>query len=558
MKREKTIWYQHQKPSTWQPEISEGSMYDVLEQAAARYPNLYALYFEGRRTRYYELLQQIEATAKAFQALGVKQGDIVSIMAPNMPQTIYSVYALNRLGAVANMLSPLLSGNEVHNLLHHTESHLLITLDQLYEKIVDRTWESQNHLRIILLRVSDALPTIKSLLYRSKEKHHIENSDLLYWRTALRRAQSNTLLPASPTGDDTAVILYSSGTTGIPKGAMLSNRNFNALSPMAYDTLNTEDVSGMQVLSILPFFHAAGLGVCLHATLCHAMQIYLIPVFNLNKCIKLIFKNKVEHIYGVPAFFDGVARSKEIETKSCSFIKSMGSCGDNLPDRIRDRIDYYLKQSNASTSMTNGYGLTETTGGCCFDPYFHKKRGSTGLMLPDMYFKIVTPGTQEEVPVGETGELCITGPTVMQGYYKNEEATEKVLQRHMDGKIWLHTGDAFYADEDGYLYFQQRLDRMFIVSGYNVFPTEVENEILKVPSVTQCCVVGKKAAIIGHKAFAYLVLQSGADETITLEKVRQQCNQSLAEYARPSRYVILPELPLTRMRKIDYKALEKL
>lgn len=558
MKREKTVWYRHQDPSTWQPEIPECSMYDLLAQTADRHPDLYALYFEGRRTRYRELIQQIESAARAFQAMGVKKGDIVSVMAPNMPQVVYTLYALNRIGAVANMLHPLLSANEIHRIIRHTGSRLLVVLDQLYEKAESIPWESAEKPCVILLRVSDALPTAKSILYRCKEKHYTESDNLLYWRTALRQAAHLALQPVSVAAGDTAVILYSSGTTGTPKGAMLSNLNFNALALQSYDSLGINDITGMQVLSILPLFHGAGLGVCLHATLCYGMQVYLVPIFNLNKCVKLIFKNKIEHIYGVPAFFDGIARSKEMETQSCQFIRAMGSCGDKLPDRTRDRINGYLKQSGSDVTITNGYGLTETTAGCCFDPYFQKKRGSSGIMLPDMHFKIVIPGTQTEVPTGEVGELCIAGPTVMQGYYKNEAATNKVLQLHKDGKLWFHSGDAFSADEDGYLYYRQRLDRMFIVSGCNVVPSDIEEEILKTSGVAQCCVVGKKAPVVGHRIVAYLQLQPNVSEAEVLAAVQLRCKQNLSENAQPGQYIVLPEFPLTRMKKTDYKALEKM
>ena len=558
MEREKSVWYDHQLPATWRPELPEGSMFAFMEQTARRYPDLYALDFEGCKVRYRELLQRINEAAKAFQNMGVKAGDIVSVMAPNMPQVVYTVYALNRLGAVANMLHPLLSGGEVRNLLRHTQSKLLVVLDQLYDKIDRIPWEAGEKPRLVLLRVSDALPKGKKALYRFREKRLPEHEGCLYWNKVVRMAKNHILQPAKPDSNDTAVIMYSGGTTGKPKGVMLTNLNFNALALQSYDTMGIVDVAGFQTLDILPLFHGTGLGVCVHSMLCYGFQVYLVPLFDLNKCVKLIFRRKIEFIFGVPAFFEGIARSVEIEEQNCGFMRVLGSCGDKLPDRTRRRINYYLQRSGSSATITNGYGMTECTAGCCYEPYFLKKEGSSGMMVPDMRFKIVVPGTHTEVDAGKVGELCISGPTVMKGYYKNEEATQKTLQRHEDGRLWLHSGDAFLADEDGYLYFQHRLDRMFVVSGYNVIPSEIEEEILKVQGVAQCCVVGKKAEVVGRRTVAYLLLRPGADEQEILDQVRLQCRENLAEYAQPVAYTVLPEFPLTRMKKTDYKALERL
>lgn len=558
MEREKSAWYRHQAPSTWRSELPEGSMYDFMEQTANRCRDLYALDFQGHKVRYRELLRHIDEAARALAHMGVKQGDIVSVMAPNMPQAVYTVYALNRLGAVANMLHPLLSGHEVQNILRHTGSRLLVVLDQLCDKIRQIPWAEGEKPRLLLLRVSDALPCAKRAVYRLRERNIPQGEDCLYWSTAIRMAKGDVLHPAHPKGDDVAVLMYSGGTTGTPKGVMLTNLNFNALALQSYDTMGIPDVAGLQTLAVLPLFHGTGLGVCVHSMLCYGFQVYLVPKFDLNSCVRLIFRRKIEFLFGVPAFYEGLARSVEIERKSCEFMRVLGSCGDRLPERTRRRINGYLRRSGSDVTITNGYGMTECTAGCCYEPYFLKKEGSSGIMVPDMHFKIVAPGTDTEVPIGEMGELCISGPTVMKGYYKNEEATRSVLRRHGDGGLWLHTGDAFSADEDGYLYFCQRLDRMFIVSGYNVIPSEIEEEILRVPGVAQCCVVGKKAEIVGRKPAAYLVLQPGAQERETVERVRLHCQQTVAEYARPSAYTVLPQLPMTRMKKTDYVALERL
>lgn len=215
-------------------------------------------------------------------------------------------------------------------------------------------------------------------------------------------------------------------------------------------------------------------------------------------------------------------------------------------------MNAYLKNSSAPCTLTNGYGMTECTAGCCYEPYFGKKPGTSGIMNPDNLYKIVEPGTENELPVGEIGELCIAGPIVMKGYYKDPEATAETLRVHKDGITWLHSGDAFSVDEEGYLTFHQRLDRMFIVSGFNIYPYAIEKEILTVSGVQQCCVVGKNAPVVGKKTVAYILGNKNA-----LNKIKMVCSEKLPEYSQPADYVFLNEFPKTKMGKVNYKELEE-
>ena len=230
----------------------------------------------------------------------------------------------------------------------------------------------------------------------------------------------------------------------------------------------------------------------------------------------------------------------------------LGSCGDKLPDKIRQRMDNYLKSSGAPCTLTNGYGMTECTAGCCYEPYFGKKPGTSGIMNPDNICKIVEPGTDHELPFGEIGELCISGPIVMKGYYNRPDATAQTLRTHSDGITWLHSGDAFSIDGDGYLTFHQRLDRMFIISGFNIYPSTIEEVIISVPGVLQCCVVGKEVPVVGRKTVAYVIGQKAAKDQII-----KACEDNLPEYSQPSEIIFLDEFPKTKMSKVDYKELER-
>ena len=544
MKRTQTVWYDHQDKTTWRPEYPECSMYRYLAETTSAWPNLNALEFEGKKITFPELTEQIQAVAKAFSGTGIKAGDFVTIISPNIPQAVIAFYALNAIGAVGNMLHPMLSPAEMKKAVEETESKLILVLDMFEEKV------KELDVPVIVMYISDALPALKSILYKlAKEKQPLKGTA---WKDFLQNGCNQSFSEYEGVGDDLAAIMYSGGTSGESKGVMLTNRNFNALAIQSYDTMGIVDVSGMKCLNILPIFHGTGLGVTVHSMLTNGLCSVLIPKFDPIKTCKLIFKEKIEFLFGVPAFYEVLTRCPEIDTQSCSFMTVLGSCGDKLPDRTRQRMDNYLKKSEAPCTLTNGYGMTECTAGCCYEPYFSKKPGTSGIMNPDNLCKIVEPGTDHELPTGEIGELCIAGPIVMKGYYTNPTATAQTLRVHEDGITWLHSGDAFSIDADGYLTFHQRLDRMFIVSGFNIYPSNIEEVILSVPGVLQCCVVGKKVPVVGRKIVAYVIGRQDSEE-----QIKKACAENLPEYSQPSAIIFLDEFPKTKMSKVDYMALER-
>lgn len=544
MKRTKTIWYEHQNKAAWNPEYPECSMYRYLVDKTAKWPRLDALEFEGKKISFSKLNEEIIKVAKAFIQFGIKDGDIVTIISPNIPQAVISFYALNSIGAIGNMLHPMLSVNEMKTFINNTESKLVLVLDMFENKIKDCD------VPMVVMHISGALPSIKKVLYRIiKEKKPIKGID---WNQFVKNGKNAKFKEHQGKGDDSAAIMYSGGTSGTSKGVILTNRNFNALAIQSYDTMGIVDVSGMKCLNILPIFHGTGLGVTIHSMLTNGISSILIPKFDPVKTCKVIFKRKTEFIFGVPAFYDVLTRCPEIEKKSCKFMTVLGSCGDKLPEKTRQRMNHYLEKSGAPCTLTNGYGMTECTAGCCYEPYFKKKKGTSGIMNPDNLAKIVKPGTDITLKPGEIGELCISGPIVMKGYYKNQEATNETLKKHSDGLIWLHSGDAFSIDEEGYLTFHQRLDRMFIVSGFNIYPSTIEDVILSVPGITHCCVIGKQTAVVGKKIIAYVIGKRSCEQ-----EIRKACLDNLPEYSQPLKIIFLDEFPKTKMSKVDYLALEK-
>ena len=561
MKRNPTIWSANHGKDNFIEEYPDFSMVSLIKQTAEKYPDLPAIEFQSRVTTFSQMMNQVELVAKSFLTQGISKGDYVSIIAPNTPQALISIYALNRIGAVANMIHPLLSSAEIKRFVEKVDSVAVITFDMLYPKFAEIKWETTKQPLMILARINDALPFYIKPLYGLKNRVKLsfnKEHNIIYWNQFLKNGKKAKikLEPDEGKGDDTAVILYSGGTTGIPKGVMIHNRAFNCMAIQSSEIKPVDDASGMRCLAMMPTFHGFGLAMCMHVMLSFGTCAVLVPKFDFQAVSKLIFKKKINFIYAVPALFEALSRTEEIEKEDLSFIKMIAFSGDRCSEKLLKRMNKYLEKGGSTARMTEAYGLTESLSGVCISPFFKMKEGSTGLPFPDNEVKIVKIGTQEEVPVGEDGELCTTGPTLMKGYYENEVETARALQKHSDGKTWLHTGDIACVDDDGYVYFRQRHCRMIITAGYNVYPTQIEDVIMKCVGVTQCCVIGVEDRVLGQRIIAFIQPASmDADLEKTREKIMEECRQNLAEFSLPREIIFREKLPATAMGKVDFKVL---
>ena len=563
MKRTPTIWSEHHGKDNFIPEYPDCSMFSFMEQTKNRHPDFTALEFQNNKMTFSEMFAQIELISQSLLANGVKKGDYVSVVAPNTPQAVNMVYAINRIGAIANMIHPLLSQSEIKQLVENVNSKALLTFDLVYTKITEIEWKSPCNPLIIMAHISDALPFYIRPIYKLKaEKKMNYNPDhkVIEWKDFLKKGKMRKEpLPVDDgKGEDVAIILYSGGTTGLPKGVMLQNKAFNAIAVQSSEIkpLDTKDTAGKRVLALMPVFHGFGLAMCIHVMLSFGCHLFLVPKFDYKACAKLIFKKKLNYIYAVPALYEALSRPEEIEKSDLSFMEMVAVGGDKCDKKLITRINKYLEKGGSKSRLMDAYGLTETVSGAIINPFFGMKENSIGLPFPDNEVKIVKFGTQEEVPVGEAGELCISGPTRMLGYYNNEEETARVIQKHEDGKIWVHTGDVCHIDEDGYVYYGQRHSRMIIVAGNNVYPTQIENVINQCDEVNTSCVIGVTGRASVQKIVA--VVQP-TDMNIDLEKLRKEiasvCEKNVADYARPQEIVFREEMPKTAMGKVSFKKL---
>ncbi|MDT3389046.1 MAG: AMP-binding protein [bacterium] len=542
-------------------EYPDFSMSDALFESARKYPEQVALTFEGKDTTYEKLVPQIRKAEKAFRAIGIKEGDVVTICMPNMPQTVICLYAVNAIGAVASMIHPLSAVHEIAFYLQEASSSTIITIDQFYTKM--RKVRELVHLdTIIIARGSDALSTVKSCAYKfikeRKFEKYTEDGTVLSWKSFMNKADEVKEDPSvKKTGKDLAVILFSGGTTGVTKGIKLTNLNFNALAKQTGVMCN-KPIIGKTMLAAMPMFHGFGLGVCVHTMMFWGCRSVLVPQVSIKGYSKLLKTAQPNYIAGVPTLYEGITRNKEMDNVDLSCLLGVFSGGDSLSIELKKKLDKFLADHGATVRVREGYGTTECVTASCLTPYNKEKEGSIGLPYPDTYYKIFKPGTQEEVPFGTDGEICLRGPSVMLGYINHEEENRTTLQQHPDGYTWLHTGDMGWMDEEGFIYFKQRIKRMIITSGYNVYPSQIENIIDGMEEVHMSCVIGVPDSYKIQKVKAFVQLAPGVQPSEEMkQKILSYCRERVAKYAMPYDVEFREQLPKTLVGKIAYTVLEK-
>ncbi len=534
----------------------ETTLYQAVAATAARLPEAIAWDFLDTTASYRGFVSAIDACANALAALGLARGARILISMPTSPQGVIAFYAANKLGAVPALIHPLSTAPEIEHYLNASGARIALTLDAFYERFAAVKPKTPLE-TLILARIPDYLSPLKKFgfwLTKGRKIAQVPADARVRWWSELAAHAYAAVPEGGTTTHDPAAILFSGGTTGLPKGIVLSNRNFIAegMQAAAWGGMG----EGHSILAILPIFHGFGLGVCVNAAFMAGGKSILVPMFSPEIVAKLLREKRPNLLVGVPTLYDALSRDPSLERADLSCLLATFSGADTLPRPVKERFEALAARRGARVRLLEGYGLTEAVTAIMATPLAEYREGSIGIPFPDMLAKICRVGTTEELPPGEEGEICVCGPAVMQGYLDDAEATRETLRVHADGRTWLHTGDLGKMDADGFFYFTVRLKRMIKSSGFNVYPAQVEAVLYRHPLVAEACVAGVPDPSQVERVQAFVVLkdpsQAGADtERVLIE----YCRSQLIKWSCPRAIEFCSELPKTRVGKIDYKVL---
>lgn len=534
------------------------TMYEAVMATVERAPRATAYDFLNHTSTYRRFGRDIDACADALADLGLAAGDRITIAMPTSPQGVIAFYAANKLGAVASMIHPLSTPAEIEFYLNLSNSKMALTLDAFYAKFAG-VKDSTPLETLILARIPDYLTGLMKFgfwLTKGRRIPKVPPDPLVRWWSEIMAADH----PAAPKADmaakDLAVILYSGGTTGTPKGIMLSNLNFISEGMMvaAWCDMRPDD----SILAILPIFHGFGLGVCVNAAFMGGGKSILVPTFTPAAVARLVRSKRPSLLVGVPTLYDALARDSVFQKADLSCLRATFSGADTLPRPVKERFEKVVKAGGGSVRLLEGYGLTEAVTAIMATPLDEYREGSVGVPFPDMLAKTVDPQTGRDLPPGEEGEICVHGPAVMMGYLDRPDETAETLRTHSDGRVWLHTGDIGSRDDDGFFYFSLRLKRMIKSSGMNVYPAQVEEVLYSHPAVAEACVIGlpDQAQVERVKAFVVLRDKTAASDEMVAGLIAH-CRKSLIKWSCPREVEFRDELPLTLVGKVAFNKLRE-
>lgn len=536
------------------------SAFEYVCQRSKNHLNDTALEYYGRKFTYADLIVNVKKTAAALRGAGVKKGDIITVVSIMTPEIIALFYAADMMGATLNLVDPRYSVEGIREYIEEVDSHLLVCLNVVYERCRQAA-KRTNVEKVIVLSPADSLPPVMAVGYKlttpDKNKYA---SNVIRWKQFIKggEGQSTAAEPYDP--DHACVVVHTGGTTGSPKGVMLTDDCFNgiALQFQAYPKLFHR---GQKLMNIMPPFIAYGFACGIHLPLVLGFTVIIIPNLDPAKLGSLVLKHKPEHMFGVPTHYQQLATDPKLRDKDLSFIINYAAGGDSLSRGAEQTVNDFLAAHGARYPIAKGYGMTEVSSAATVAAGLDNKPGSVGIPMVNTVVAAFEPGTDQELPIGQRGELCISGPCLMKGYYNKPEETAILLRRHPDGRVWAHTGDMGYLDEDGFVFLDSRIKRMIIRhDGFKVFPSMIENVVSRHPAVHQCSVVGcaDKDHTQGRLPFVYIVLKSDttAKKKQVIRELERMCAEELPEYVQPVAYKFISSMPMTPVGKVDYRQLE--
>ncbi len=531
---------------------------EALRQTAQENPDQPAMIFKGSVITYREFDEAVDRFGAALQGLGVHKGDRVAVHLPNCPQFPIAYYATLRIGGIVVPCNPIYTAHEIALQLNDSGAEVIVTLSSTYPRI--REIRSETPLRhVIVAQIKTYFPPLLRLLFtllmEKKTGHRVDisgDADTRWFTDLLARPGRPE--PVELSWGDTAVLMYTGGTTGVPKGAELTHGNLFANAYQAKVWVNAKEGED-RTLTTLPLFHSYGMTMCMNVSVVSGGTMILIPdPRDLDDILKNIHRHRPAYYPGVPAMYIAINNHPDVKKYDLTSIRACCSGAAPLPVEVQERF-----QALTGARLVEGYGLSEASPVTHSNPAFGENRiGTIGIPWPDTEARIVDVETGErELPVGEAGELCVRGPQVMKGYWNRPEETAQVLRPDPEGgPPWLYTGDIAVMDEDGYFRIVDRKKDMILgAGGFNVYPREIEEALYQHPKVREAAAVGVFVPDKGERVKVFIVLKEG--ETATAEEIIAFCQERLAPYKVPRFVEFRDELPKTLVGKVLRRALRE-
>jgi len=537
-------------------DIPDTSIPALFDQIAAKYKNRPALIFYGKKITYGELKELVDRTATAMADFGVSKGDTVALHLLNCPQYVFSYFAALRLGARVTPVSPVYTSIEVKHQLEDSEAKVVVCQDILFDNIDKAGF---NPRQVIITGVNEYLPVLKKMFAKNSKsfgKSEFSEEEIKKRGSAFL-ADLLKKYPAAPPaldidpGNDLAVLPYTGGTTGLPKAAMLTHRNLVALQAQARAFWPILEEGKEVIMAFLPLFHIYGQVVIMFAGLAQGATLVLLTTPDIEEIIAGMEQYQASGFYGVPTLFEFLKEYEKTNRVNWKRLKLIVCGADTLHEST---IEGWEKRTGSH--ILEGYGMTETTSASHSSPMNRFKKGSFGVPLPNVKAAIIDPEGTDFMPVGEVGEMILSGPNIMQGYWKRPDSTAETMLE-IDGEKWMRTGDLVSMDEEGYFHFFDRKRDLIKYKGYSVFARHVEEVLYQHPQIKAAGVVGVPDPTVGNIIKAYVVLESEARGKISEEEIIAFCKERLAHYKVPKIVEFRGELPKTDVGKVSRRELRE-
>ena len=554
-------WLKYYSTEAINAVLPECTIFEMLWKNNKDYLDDVALNYFDRKITYGQLFEGIDKATKAFAAMGVQSGEIVAICSVNTPETIYAMYALNKLGAIANMIDPRTNVDGVKHYLEECRIRFVVTIELAYPLFV-KVENSYKIEKIISVSAADSLPQPKKFFYRLKNKQPALHKNAMTWAEFEALGNGSNVLAAPYQKGRCCVIAHTGGTTGTPKGVMLSDDNMNAIVH-SYRFVEIPFKRKNRFFNDLPPFIIYGLSLSTHTALCYGLEVIYCPVFDSKGFPKKFAKYKPNYFASLPDHLKFLALNRATRNMNLDFLIIAAAGGDAVSLEVEKSCNEYLQRQNCKYAVTKGYGMTEICAVATFTTPSANALGSVGIPLALNTVKIVDVDTMKELQVNQTGEIWFSSPSIMIGYYNMPEETGEIIMTDENGNRWIRTGDLGHMTEDGLLFHEGRIRRIYITSHEGqpakIFPVLVEDHIRKSDAVFDCVVVGRlKENSANYEAVAYVILKKPETESKKVEaELEALCRKNIPSYMWPVEYRFINELPHTPIGKVDFRALER-